>query len=402
MIVRAEQQAIMLWNKKNGRTAYINGPELQVLSNWVHLGQQHAFIQNLKQLGLLPDDVQVLSDALLLCQQVKSPLHAWVAPESLHIELTSDCPLKCPQCYKYLDKQTLNFEILSQLILQASEMKVFQLALGGGEPLLYPWLTDTLSLAGQHGMSTSITTSGATLTKNKLQKLIDAGLNHMQVSLNGSTKEVHTLSRDGFASGIKALALLREVSEVAPFSYGINWVARKDNLHDWDGLVSLAREYRCNNINVLRYKPSQTEDFETYSLNKEESYQLAEEIRKVRGLRVNVDSAYSNLLCYLNQQTSFMAGCGAGRRFIAVNVHGELMPCSHVPMKAKSGSLKDFWFNSEILKSFRSIEETVKAPCRDCSYLNGCRGCRAITNKNNDFYAGEQHCFFIKEMPIAN
>ena len=397
MMVRAEQQAIMLWNKKNGRTGYVNGPELRVLSDWVHSGQPHAFIQKLEQLSLLPENRQELSDALVLCQQIQSPPRAWIAPESLHIELTSSCPLNCPQCYKHLDKQALDFQFLCRLIAQAGEMKVFQLALGGGEPLLYPGLAQAIHMAEKHGMSTSITTSGATLTKSRLQQLINAGLSHIQISLNGSTKEVHGLSRDGFAIGMKALALLRQVSGKSPVSYGINWVARKDNLHDWESLAVLAQQYQCNNINVLRYKPSQTENFEACSLSQEESYQLAEKISHVKGIRINVDSAYSNLLCYLNRQTSFMAGCGAGRRFIAVNVQGEFMPCSHMPLRAKSGSLKEFWFDSELLGAFRRVEETVKAPCQACQYLKSCRGCRAIAEKCNDFHAGDQNCFLIKE-----
>ena len=415
MEVRAEQQAIMLWNKTSGRTGYVNGAELQVLSDWVNhgchgqqerqgqqqghqrdQGRPHAFIEKLAQLDLLPKDPQALSDALVLCQQVQSPLNAWAAPESLHIELTSACPLKCPQCYKALDEQMLDFQFLQQLISQAAEMKVFQLAFGGGEPLLYPWLDEAILLATTHNMSSSITTSGATLTADKLQQLIQSGLNHIQVSLNGSSKEVHALSRNGFTLALRALTWLQQASTVSPFSYGINWVARKDNLHDWEALVKLAKQYQCNNINVLRYKPSQTENFETHSLNQDETYHLAEKIKKTKGIKINVDSAYANLLCHLNQRTGFMTGCGAGRRFMAVNVYGEFMPCSHVQMKTKADNLKDFWQNSPLLASFRHLEETVSAPCKTCSYLSGCRGCRAISERDQNFCAGDARCFLAQ------
>lgn len=393
MIVRAEQQAIMLWNKAHGRTGYVNGAELQVLFDWVHLRQPHAFIQKLEQLELFPKNQQELSEALTLCQHIQSPPHSWTAPESLHIELTSACPLKCPQCYKELDDQMLDFQFLQQLISEAGGMKVFQLAFGGGEPLLYPQLLEAIHLAEEKGMSTSITTSGATLTASKLHQLKDAGLNHIQISLNGSTKEVHHLSRDGFKIGLRSLTLLRQESQSHPISYGINWVARKDNLHDWEALTEFAQQYCCNNINILRYKPSQTESFEAHSLNREETHQLAEKIKKTKGIKINVDSAYSNLLCYLNQRIGFMTGCGAGRRFIAINVQGEFMPCSHMPIKAKATSLKDFWLYSDLLTPFRELEEKINAPCQSCSYLNGCRGCRAIAEKSNSFYAGDPYCF---------
>lgn len=394
MIVRAEENAVLLWNPRFGKTAYINGKELNVLYQWaINAPNNNAsptpFIQKLQKLALLPDNTAELQAVIEQSQAQTSPAHALVAPESLHIELTSSCPLSCPQCYKALDEHLLPFDVLKSYIIQAGQMKVFQLAFGGGEPLLYPHLTEAITLAHSFKMATSITTSGYQLNQEKLHQLMHAGLNHIQISLNGSTAEIHHQSRDGFAIGIQALQVLKETT----VSYGINWVARKDNWQDFEQLVQLAKKYQCDNVNILRYKPSQKEKYEDQCLNPEETRQLANRIASVQGIKINLDSAYSNLLCYLNQGTGFLTGCGAGRRFMAINADGELMPCSHINMRAKTSDLKTFWAQSELLAVFRNLEQTTKAPCQNCSYLSGCRGCRAITQYMGDFDDGDCHCF---------
>jgi pyrroloquinoline quinone biosynthesis protein E len=61
------------------------------------------------------------------------------APESVHLQLNNVCNLRCPSCYLELSKSdpgVLSLERLQALIDEWVEMGVFQLALGGGEPLM--------------------------------------------------------------------------------------------------------------------------------------------------------------------------------------------------------------------------------------------------------------------------
>jgi pyrroloquinoline quinone biosynthesis protein E len=98
--------------------------------------------------------------------------------------------------------------------------------------------------------------------------------------LNGSTKKIHSHSRDGFDEGIEALRLLQNSS----FSYGINWVARMDNIDDFPKMAELANNYNVNNLNILRYKPSPTEDYNACALTSEDL--LENFIRKIKSVRI--------------------------------------------------------------------------------------------------------------------
>ncbi|MCD7933228.1 MAG: radical SAM protein [Tannerellaceae bacterium] len=257
--IRAEEKALMLWNRVSGRTAILSGSELVVLAQWLTGGKETGFIRRLKELALLPENKQQqILHILNESSQKKAPFRSLAAPESLHIELTSRCPLQCPQCYKEHREQELSGGVLHNLIRQAEKAAVFQIALGGGEPFLYPDLPDVIAAITGRGMAATITTSGVGLTREKIARLTAAGINHIQVSLNGSTEEVNKQSRDGYKEACRALALLAGTT----LSYGINWVARMDNLDDFPQLVQVGRNYRVNNINILRYKPSVTEAYQ--------------------------------------------------------------------------------------------------------------------------------------------
>lgn len=406
MTVRAEEQGLLFWNRDKAGTAYVSGSELAAVSQWAsgdfrtEVGET-GFLRRMMRLNLLSQESrsEILA-AVQSAKEKKAPLRSFCAPESLHIELTSRCELCCPQCYKGKGgTQELPYELLTGLLAQAEDMQVFQIALGGGEPLLYPWLSDAVAEISRRNMSCSLTTSGWGLDRQRLNHLIHLGLNHIQVSLNGSSEEINSLSRDGYKTAVSALMLLHERS----LSFGINWVARKDNLSDLPNMFELAVRLGAGNINILRYKPAVMEDYAAVCLNSSEQQKLAEMIRNRGAVSVKVDSAFSNLLCHLNGRSGLLSGCGAGRRFLAVDAAGNFRPCSHIALKERAKSLRDYWYDSPQLLQFREVEDKVKEPCADCSYLFGCRGCRAVvmgTGIEASFEQGDKECYFYKKSGI--
>lgn len=58
------------------------------------------------------------------------------------------------------------------------------------------------------------------------------------ISLNGSKKEIHELSRDNFELTYNAAQQLG----IRDVKYGINWVARHDNVRDLENLIWIAKD----------------------------------------------------------------------------------------------------------------------------------------------------------------
>lgn len=405
MIYRAEPRTLMIFNADSGITAAISGNELYILKEYLKTGIQNEFISRLTDLGLLPSDMSEYEVEKLLVEidkteKVNAPLRSFAVPESIHIDLTSVCPLKCPQCYKNASEDIeMTFEKFSIIIDHAKALGVFQIALGGGEPLLVKDLPKFVNKVTSCGMACTITSSGYGIAAELLEQLKMSGVNHIQISLNGSTKEINSYSRDGFDKAISALHMLAGSNVL----FGINWVARMDNVYDFENVVSFAKELKADNINILRYKPSLREDYWKNALNKDAFNYLVASIRKVSGIKIKIDSAFSNILCHLygNEVNSINCGCGAGRRFMMIDPLGRFKPCSHMYLVSEEQDIMNYWTNSSELEMLRQAEESIRGDCKYCSYLKVCRGCRAICGKiYNDLNEGEKNCpvFIEKEM----
>ncbi len=96
------------------------------------------------------------------------------------IEPTTYCQLKCPGCYRGLDKKNHNpkhlklDELKQQVAWFIENRNIHTLSIAGGEPLLYPKLNELISYAAQKGLKTLLYTNGIGLDEKKIKELIKA------------------------------------------------------------------------------------------------------------------------------------------------------------------------------------------------------------------------------------
>src|SRR3954454_21239533 len=116
-------------------------------------------------------------------------------PYTLVAELSYQCPLHCPYCSNPVDigaeryRAELETEHWTRVFREARALGVLQLALTGGEPMLRRDL-DTLralarlfAAAREPGLSSTLVPAGTLLTRERAATLKDAGLDHVQVSI---------------------------------------------------------------------------------------------------------------------------------------------------------------------------------------------------------------------------
>ncbi|MEX0340315.1 MAG: radical SAM protein, partial [Arenibacterium sp.] len=112
-------------------------------------------------------------------------------PLAMLAELTHRCPLACPYCSNPLELISKERELTTvqwvDVFHQASDMGVLQLHLSGGEPASRTDLVDLTKAAREAGLYTNLITSGIGLTEKRLRALEEAGLDHVQLSLQGVT-----------------------------------------------------------------------------------------------------------------------------------------------------------------------------------------------------------------------
>jgi len=113
-------------------------------------------------------------------------------PLALVAELTHRCPLHCVYCSNPLELAKRESELSTQtwvrVLQEAAKAGVLQVDFTGGEPLAR---TDIVELvhARVSGLYVSLITSGLPLDEAKLAALVEAGLDHFQLSFQGANEQ---------------------------------------------------------------------------------------------------------------------------------------------------------------------------------------------------------------------
>src|SRR5208282_6161972 len=112
-------------------------------------------------------------------------------PYTLVAELTYRCPLRCVYCSNPVDfahtRDELSTSEWRRTFSEAAELGVVQLHLSGGEPMLRDDLTELIHHARACDLYTNLITGGTLLDEDKLRRFRDAGLEHIQLSVQGAS-----------------------------------------------------------------------------------------------------------------------------------------------------------------------------------------------------------------------
>src|SRR2546430_2755976 len=166
-------------------------------------------------------------------------------PLWLLAELTYKCPLQCPYCSNPLDfagprfKQELSTDEWCRVFREAKALGVLQLGLSGGEPTLRSDLEELVREAHGLGLYTSLITSAYRLTKERLAALKAAGLDHVQISIQGADAELSDAVA-GTASYRDKIAAYHYTRELG-FPLAVNVVLHRRSLHQVEALIRVAR-----------------------------------------------------------------------------------------------------------------------------------------------------------------
>lgn len=317
--------------------------------------------------------------------------YPFMPPRQLQIALTNRCNLACKMCfvnrYRTKEEEEMSPDELKKILIQArSVFGIKQLVLTGGEPLLVAdKVCAAANLARSLKMSTLITTNGFYL-KEYAKRLVDSGVTHFHVSLDG-LKSVHNSLRnsdevfDRAKDAIRELASLR--SEGSSFSIGIGALILKNTINDFSGLFELGDALGADVFDLLVYTPDIT-DFSVK--NKDEFWLSADDVKRL-------DRAYSALKAaktkrirlnplfridlvkkyYLGTLTQNDWRCFAGYKNMFVTMsdpkrQGSFEPCifmckAHIPVRENGYDLRKIWFSKEAHIARRTIRK-----CRSYCY----------------------------------
>lgn len=318
--------------------------------------------------------------------------------QGINIELTTCCPLHCPQCYCSLEGgRHIPIDTAVKAVREAARLGASHVELSGGETLCYPHLYELISEAKNNGMMPSISISGWHFDADILEKLILAGIDTIYVSLNGPTEQANALTRDGFDLSIAALEVLKDsgYSEKA-----INWVMHRNNADLLPDMISLAERYDVGTILIIEPMPTAAGKLETYP-TLEQISRVCNLIKHSNGsVQLQVQHCFSPLKALLydnklwgNMNRGPYRGCTAGILSCAVDVNGRYIPCRHLVLPEKAESLEEYWTYSKNLNKIRNLKSDRRMLCSTCGFQPYCRPCPSFNMQEDGMlFLGKKEC----------
>jgi pyrroloquinoline quinone biosynthesis protein E len=311
-------------------------------------------------------------------------------PLALIAEVTHRCPLHCVYCSNPLQMTSANSELATEdwisVFRQAGKLGMLHAHFTGGEPLARVDLTELIAAARAAGLYTNLITSGIGLNELRLQMLVEAGLDHIQVSFQESREDAAN-----WIAGAKAHAHKIELSRAIrkhKVAFTVNLVVHRQNLDHLEEMVAFIEQLQPERIEIANTQyygwalqnraalmPTRTQVESAVAI-------IAEAEKRLAG-RIRIDSVVPDY--YAKYPKACMGGWG--RRLMLVNPSGKVLPCHAAEVlpglsfeNVREKSLEWIWQESESFRKFRG-EEWMPEPCRSCDRrgedFGGCR-CQAF------------------------
>jgi len=310
-------------------------------------------------------------------------------PLWLLAELTYRCPLHCVYCSNPLDfakvEDELSTEDWKRVFREARALGAVQLGFSGGEPMVREDLAALVAEAHGLGFYTNLITSGVGLNEARIRELKAAGLDHIQVSFQDSTKEVND-----FLSSTRTFDLKLKVARLVKnqgYPMVLNVVLSRLNIDHIDKIIEMAVALDADFLELAN-----TQYYGWAYLNRDHLLPSRAQIERAE----RVTNAYRAKLggrmkmffvvpdYYADRPKACMNGWGSV--FLNIAPDGLALPCQAARMlpgltfpNVREAGVREVWYESPAFNAYRG-EDWMREPCRSCPErtkdFGGCR-CQA-------------------------
>jgi len=311
-------------------------------------------------------------------------------PLALLAELTHRCPLQCPYCSNPLALERAGVELETgiwlRVLREAAALGCLQVHFSGGEPTARRDLEALVRQAADCGLYTNLITSGVLLDQARLKGLVEAGLEHVQLSF----QDAHQARADriaGFAGHRKKVEIAGSI-RAAGLPLTANFVVHRQNLANLESMITLGVALGAERIEIAHVQ------YYGWALrNRAALISTREELARATAVVENARTRLNGSVVidyvvpdyYAKRPKACMGGWG--RRFLNVTPSGKVLPCHAAESisglqfdNVREKALADIWENSQAFNRFRGTAWMPEL-CRSCERAEvdwgGCR-CQAF------------------------
>lgn len=295
------------------------------------------------------------------------PFWSESGPELLDISITNYCRKGCSFCYRHSTKKGkhMPFQSYANVISQAKESGVFQIALGGGNPNEHPNFIKILKTTSLNGIVPSYTSNGVGLT-NEILKATSSYCGAMALSAyepfdDDFEKLIERITNFGIKLNIHFLLTSKTINTA------IDWLGNPPRFLK-----------RINALIFLNYKPiySSSDLLVCKSHRISEFFELVEQNNA--GIKIGFDScSVSGIVQYMSVNPTLFESCEAARFSAFISEDLKMFPCSFMAGTDLYGnlqthSLHEIWSQNPYFVSHRNSIQNNN--CHDCRLRQLCSG----------------------------
>lgn len=346
-------------------------------------------------------------------------------PKSLDLTITNRCNLRCLYCSYFSSAADVENDLpvteWTQFFEELNRCAVMDVSLGGGEPFLRKDLKDLIESIVDNRLRYSILTNGTLITREMATYIAETKrCNSVQVSIDGSTAEVHDLCR-GEGNFEKAVRGARHLID-AGVKTTVRVTIHKNNVGDLDNITRFLLEdmklpsfstNSANHMGLCRQNAG------IVQLGVEDRIRAMESLVELNRKYGNRISAQAGPLAEAKHWTmmvearkagkeslanfGFLTACNGPAKKLAVRPDGIIVPCgqlSHIELgRINRDSLTDVWQNHPELKRLRERSKISLDQfefCKGCEYMMYCTGgcpATAYTFFGKDQHPSPESCF---------
>jgi pyrroloquinoline quinone biosynthesis protein E len=304
-------------------------------------------------------------------------------------ELTYRCPLHCVFCYNPLDYARNRNELTTaqwiDVMRQARQLGAAQVGFSGGEPLARDDLEELIDEGHRLGYYTNLITSGIGMNETRIARMKEAGLDHIQLSFQDSTREMND-----FLSSTRTFDLKMRIARlIKQYDYPmvLNVVLHRHNLDHVGRIIEMALE-----MDVEYLELANTQYYGWGLANRDHLLPSREQLERAETVVNEYRARLGNRMRILfvvpdyfeDRPKACMNGWGAV--FLAITADGAALPCHAARTlpglefpNVTQHRLHDIWYCSDAFNRYRG-DGWMREPCRSCPEktrdFGGCR-CQA-------------------------
>jgi PqqA peptide cyclase len=312
-------------------------------------------------------------------------------PLALLAELTHRCPLRCPYCSNPMMLERAGAELdtasWQRVLGEASALGVLQVHFSGGEPLARHDLVSLVAHATEVGLYGNLITSGIGLDAARVAALAEAGLEHVQLSLQDSDP-----TQGDYVAGLKGAQKQKhraaDLVRQAGLPLTINAVVHRHNVERLEAILDMALAFGADRLEIahVQYYGWALENRAALLPSRDQLESATALVEAARARLKGVLAIDYVVPDYYARRPKACMG-GWGRRFLNVTPSGNVLPCHaaetlsglRFPNVAEAG-LAEIWYKDPAFARFRGTR-WMPEPCRSCEQREidwgGCR-CQAF------------------------